>query len=208
MRNEIAAAVVFITRMVKKNNLLSQYQIENFSNKLTSLLLEKFRGHWYTEKPLKGQAYRCIRTNVTEPCDPILLQAAGETGLKYSDLKLPLEMTLWVDPDEVCCRFGEFRGSFCTIASTRDGKLNNKSGSVNIEECIIKHELRLTTEPPKYSKSKRSRNNSSRKSPSPTNFNVNAPSFNPRSSPTNFGSDPIVPSQGDHYHNRCIPAMC
>lgn len=207
MRDEIAAAVVFITRMVKKNDLLSQDQVENFSNKLTSLLLEKFRGHWYTEKPLKGQGYRCIRMNSTEPCDPLLLQAAGETGLKYSDLKMPVEMTLWVDPDEVCCRFGEFRGSYCTIASARDGKLNNKSGSVNVEEHILKHELRLTTEPPRHSKSYRSRRNSSRKSPSPTNFNVNAPTFNPRFSPT-FGSEPVVPSQGDRYHNRCIPAMC
>jgi len=207
MRDEITAAVVFITRMVKKNDSLSQDQVENFSNKLTALLLEKFRNHWYQEKPLKGQGYRCIRVNSMGLCDPVLLQAAGDTGLKYSDLKLPAEMTLWVDPDEVCCRFGENRGSYCTIASTRDGKLNNKSSTVNIDDALQKQESRKTTEPPKHWKSNRSRNNSTRKSPSPTQFNVNATAFTPRYSPTSFGPEPVIPShQGGRYH--WVPATC
>jgi len=212
MRDEIAAAVVFITRIVKKNGSLSQDQVENFSNKLTALLLEKFTDHWYQEKPLKGQGYRCIRVNSCGTCDPVLLQAAGETGLKYSDLKLPLEMTLWVDPNEVCCRFGENRGSYCTIASIRDGKLSNKSGTVDIDGALQKHESRKTTEPPRHWKDGRSRNNQWRKSPSPTQFNVNAMPFAPRYSPTGF-EESVVPShsEGDRYHwpaGHTVSAMC
>ena len=37
--------------------------------------------------------------------DPIIERAANETGLKYSELNLPVELTLWVDPKEVCCRY-------------------------------------------------------------------------------------------------------
>ncbi|KAB7506301.1 hypothetical protein Anas_08231 [Armadillidium nasatum] len=33
------------------------------------------------------------------------------------DLNLPLELTVWVDPNEVSCRFGEHKGSYCTVAS-------------------------------------------------------------------------------------------
>jgi protein Tob/BTG len=33
---------------------------------------------------------------------------------------LPVELTLWVDPKEVCCRFGESKGSYCTLASFDD----------------------------------------------------------------------------------------
>ena len=103
MREEIAAAVVFITRMVKKNEDLNKDQIENFKNKLTELLVDKFKNHWYKDNPHKGQGYRCIRVNEMGQ-DPVLSRAASDSGLKYSDLKLPPELTLWVDPDEVCCR--------------------------------------------------------------------------------------------------------
>ena len=36
--------------------------------------------------------------------DPLLLKAAEESGLKFNELQLPNELTLWVDPMEVTCR--------------------------------------------------------------------------------------------------------
>jgi len=62
------------------------------------------QGHWFPTNPNRGQAYRCIRLNGNSCADPIISQAAFKVGLKYSELKLPVELTLWVDPQEVSCR--------------------------------------------------------------------------------------------------------
>uniref|UniRef100_A0A8C5DS95 B-cell translocation gene 3 n=1 Tax=Gouania willdenowi TaxID=441366 RepID=A0A8C5DS95_GOUWI len=74
------------------------------SFRLTVALQEKFEGHWVPEKPSKGQAYRCIRVNAFHKYDPELLRACRESGVHYGDLGLPWEITLWVDPGEVCGR--------------------------------------------------------------------------------------------------------
>lgn len=57
--------------------------------------------------------------------EPTIERAARDCGLKYKDLNLPVELTIWVDPEEVCCRFGEQKGSCCTVASFRDGNKEN-----------------------------------------------------------------------------------
>ncbi|KAG8181257.1 hypothetical protein JTE90_013028 [Oedothorax gibbosus] len=124
MKEEILAAVNFLTRLVGKNEDLSSDQVEVFQNSLGTILMEKFDGHWFPEKPCKGQAYRCIRVNGNERRDPVLEQAAEMCGLEYENLKLPVELTVWVDPLEVCCRFGEDEGSYCTVASFKDNKEN------------------------------------------------------------------------------------
>ena len=58
MREEIAAAVVFLTRLVKRSDRLSNEKVEEFSSRLSEILAERFRDHWYTNTPSKGQAYR------------------------------------------------------------------------------------------------------------------------------------------------------
>lgn len=105
MKDEILAAVNFLTRLVGKNEDLSSDQVKVFQNSLGTILMEKFEGHWFPEKPCKGQAYRCIRVNGNERRDPVLEQAAEMCGLQYENLKLPVELTVWVDPLEVCCRW-------------------------------------------------------------------------------------------------------
>ncbi|XP_043533692.1 protein BTG4 isoform X2 [Chiloscyllium plagiosum] len=107
MKEEIAATVVFISRIVKKNEKLSKKKIEKFCSKLTKVLFEKYKNHWYWGNPAKGQAYRCIRVNKSQPLDPVLLQACVESNIEYSSLQLPRELTIWVDPYEVWCRCGE-----------------------------------------------------------------------------------------------------
>lgn len=37
--------------------------------------------------------------------DPVLEQACERSGVRYEDLGLPQELTVWVDPGEVSCRF-------------------------------------------------------------------------------------------------------
>ncbi|CAN9501566.1 unnamed protein product [Ophioblennius macclurei] len=107
MRREIAAVVFFLKRLVKKRERLNSEKIELFVERLAVALQEKFKGHWYPENPSRGQAYRCIRVNRFYRQDPELLRACKESGVQYSDLGLPREFTLWVDPGEVCCRYGE-----------------------------------------------------------------------------------------------------
>ncbi|XP_052045558.1 protein BTG4 [Apodemus sylvaticus] len=116
MRDEIATAVFFVTRLVKKHEKLSTQQIEAFALKLMTVLFEKYRGHWHPDCPSKGQAFRCIRINHNENKDPVLERACSESNVNFFHLGLPKEMTIWVDPYEVCCRYGEKKHPF-TIAS-------------------------------------------------------------------------------------------
>lgn len=104
MRDEIAAAVVFLSRLVRQCGSIPNEKIESFSSSLSAVLVEKFKNHWYQDFPAKGQAYRCIRINPEEPNDPVMESAVHKSGLEYKDLKLFCELTLWVDPSDVSCR--------------------------------------------------------------------------------------------------------
>ncbi|XP_073524359.1 protein BTG3 [Phyllobates terribilis] len=122
MKNEISAVVLFLSKLLKNNNKLRKEEIEIFSEELSRILHDKYVNHWYPETPAKGQAYRCIRVNRFQGVDPDLQKACFNSGLVYEDLGLPWEMTLWVDPCEVCCRYGEKNPSFvvASFASNND----------------------------------------------------------------------------------------
>ncbi|XP_017781240.1 PREDICTED: protein BTG1-like [Nicrophorus vespilloides] len=117
MKEEILAAVMFLIRFIEKSETFPSDQLENFKHHLTALLTQRFEKHWFPEVPAKGQGYRCIRVNGLTPVDLTLEQAASKCGLKYRDLRLPAELTVWVDPSEVCYRLGESEGSYCTLAT-------------------------------------------------------------------------------------------
>lgn len=120
MLNEIKAAVLFIVKLIEKSEKFSPDQLDCFKRHLVEVLTERFKNHWFPDKPFKGQGYRCIRVNGHNRRDATLESAANAAGVKYEDLDLPVELTLWVDPNEVCCRFGESKGSYCTLASFDD----------------------------------------------------------------------------------------
>ncbi|KAL4229056.1 B-cell translocation protein [Mactra antiquata] len=144
MREEIAAAVVFVTRLIKLNDSLSKEKVEEFSSHLSATLIDRFKNHWYADEPTKGQGYRCIRINPSEPIDPVLEKVANNCGLQYNDLNLPQELTLWVDPKEVCCRFGESQGAFCQLAAVKDdGNLENQAHTVDIEDLLRQQQQRF-----------------------------------------------------------------
>lgn len=130
MKDEIAAAVVFLTGIVRRNNTLNQEQLAKFSDNLAVTLIEKYRNHWYEDKPKKGQAFRCIRVSCEEARDTVLLKVARKSGLKYSHLGLPVDLTLWVDPNDVSCRFGE-KG---TIGAVAVFSRKSTSSPVNVQE--------------------------------------------------------------------------
>nr|XP_046481988.1 maternal B9.10 protein-like isoform X1 [Neodiprion pinetum]XP_046481989.1 maternal B9.10 protein-like isoform X1 [Neodiprion pinetum]XP_046481990.1 maternal B9.10 protein-like isoform X1 [Neodiprion pinetum] len=120
MHNEITAAVLFLVKLIDKSEKFSPDQLKCFQRRLVELLMERFKNHWFPDKPFKGQGYRCIRVNGHSRRDKTLESAARAAGVRYEDLSLPVELTLWVDPNEVCCRFGESKGSYCTLASFDD----------------------------------------------------------------------------------------
>ncbi|XP_063043804.1 protein BTG3-like [Engraulis encrasicolus] len=116
MRREIASVVFFLKRLINITGKVEPEKLDIFLERLVTALHDKFKGHWYTDCPSKGQAFRCIRINITQRVDPELMRACRESGVRYADLGLPRELTLWVDPGEVVCRYGETRPVF-TIAS-------------------------------------------------------------------------------------------
>ncbi|NXH94352.1 B915 protein, partial [Pachycephala philippinensis] len=115
MKDEIAAAVFFITKLVKREGRLSKDEVEKLAARLTTVLFEKYKNHWYPENPCRGQAFRCIRINKQQPRDPLLEQACEESGVDFSRLGLPEELTAWVDPFEVSCRYGERSEPFAVV---------------------------------------------------------------------------------------------
>ncbi|KAM9320368.1 protein BTG3 [Gastrophryne carolinensis] len=116
MKKEISAVVIFLAKLLKNNKNLKEEEIDLFSEELSRILYDKYVDHWYPGTPAKGQAYRCIRVNRIQGVDPELQKACFHSGLVYEDLGLPKEMTLWVDPCEVCCRYGE-KNPFFVVAS-------------------------------------------------------------------------------------------
>ncbi|XP_028655969.1 protein BTG3 [Erpetoichthys calabaricus] len=129
MRKEIAAVIFFLARLIRKNDRLKNEELEMFTENLSKFLQEKYKGHWYPENPSKGQAYRCIRVNKTQGVDPVLQRACEDSKILYSDLGLPKELTLWIDPCEVCCRYGEKNHAF-TLATFSSGE-DNEDSQVN-----------------------------------------------------------------------------
>ncbi|KAA0716462.1 B9.10 protein p30 [Triplophysa tibetana] len=113
MKEEIAATVFFIARLAKKRGKLDRVLRETFAVELTSVLFENYKSHWYPENPSKGQGFRCLRMNKGQLRDPIIASACCRSGIIYEDLCLPKEISIWVDPGEVSCRYGETSTPFC-----------------------------------------------------------------------------------------------
>lgn len=121
-------------------------KVEKFRQCLTKALFERFHNHWFPEQPTKGQAYRCIRLNEWDRHDVTLQKACAQCGIDYKDLQLPVELTLWVDPDEVTCRFGEIKGSHCSVAKFKDGELKDNDFNIDINNIDIEIFRQTTTE--------------------------------------------------------------
>uniref|UniRef100_A0A087Y3V9 B-cell translocation gene 4 n=1 Tax=Poecilia formosa TaxID=48698 RepID=A0A087Y3V9_POEFO len=130
MKEEIAAAVFFTTRLVKRYGCLDNDSRERFAAALTSALFENYKNHWHPSVPTRGQAYRCLRMNRVQLQDPVLQQACERSAVRYEDLGLPLELTVWVDPGEVSCRrYGERSTPFCVSvldSCRRDGEFSRR----------------------------------------------------------------------------------
>jgi protein Tob/BTG len=123
MKDEIRQGVNFLRHFLAKFGCLDSNQIELFAYKLTLILRARYINHWYEDSPLKGQGFRCLCVKKSENyIDTVLDQILKDTKLSISQLGLPDDFTLWIDPGEVSVRFGDQVGYTYTIA-----KLKNKS---------------------------------------------------------------------------------
>ncbi|KAG9348576.1 hypothetical protein JZ751_002312, partial [Albula glossodonta] len=132
MKEEIAATVFFVTRLAKKHGKLDRRSREKFAVELTSVLFEQYKTHWYPSNPSKGQAFRCLRMNKAQVRDPILERACKQSKIDYEDLGLPKEMTIWVDPCEVSCRYGEKTTPFCVAQLEGRGEEGELSRRIDL----------------------------------------------------------------------------
>eukprot|EP00112_Aurelia_sp_Birch-Aquarium-sp1_P009668 Seg2105.2 transcript_id=Seg2105.2/GoldUCD/mRNA.D3Y31 product="Protein BTG1" protein_id=Seg2105.2/GoldUCD/D3Y31 len=119
MKDEVKSAAQFVCDKLKEKDFLSDEQCELFKTTLEELMLQRFDNHWHPEKPLKGNAYRCLNIN-HEECvlDPMLKQAAIESFIDLDDLRgiFPNGLALWVDPFDVSYRLGNGRkAAICPI---------------------------------------------------------------------------------------------
>ncbi|CAH1401514.1 unnamed protein product [Nezara viridula] len=105
MHIEVQVALNFVISYLY--NKLPRRRVNIFGEELEKALKEKFRGHWYPEKPFKGSAFRCLKTG--DPVDAVFERAARESGVLIQDIleNLPADLAVWVDPGEVSYRIGE-----------------------------------------------------------------------------------------------------
>ncbi|XP_041426490.1 B-cell translocation gene 5, gene 2 S homeolog isoform X2 [Xenopus laevis] len=115
MREEIVAGVNYLKALTNGSYRLDPVLVEVFGERLMEILCRRYTGHWYPEKPMKGQAYRCIRINQHQK-DESILEACALCGITDTDLALPREITLWIDPYEVSCQLREYSHPY-TVAS-------------------------------------------------------------------------------------------
>ena len=102
---EIQIAVSFLTSYLY--NKLPRRRVDLFSVELAKQLKDKFEGHWYPQRPSKGSGYRCLL--IGEELDPVLMNAANDSGLSLEEIRssLPEKLNMWIDPDEVSYRIGK-----------------------------------------------------------------------------------------------------
>ncbi|KAM8947068.1 protein Tob1 [Pelodytes ibericus] len=105
MQLEIQVALNFIISYLY--NKLPRRRVNIFGEELERLLKRKYEGHWYPDRPYKGSGFRCI--HVGEKVEPVIEQAANESGLDIEDIRrnLPQDLNVWIDPSEVSYQIGE-----------------------------------------------------------------------------------------------------
>lgn len=124
MKEEVGTAIKFLSENLLRNSVVSEEQVKIFRGTLEHLMVTKFHNHWHPDKPLKGNAFRCLNIDNTA-LDPVLLTATKASGILPTVLLeiFPGGLALWVDPGEVSCRIG--KGSICHLYSSQTNSLQN-----------------------------------------------------------------------------------
>lgn len=115
MKEEVCSAIKFLSEVLSRNSKVNREKILKFKDTLEQLIIARFENHWHPNKPLKGNAFRCINIDELTGIDPVLLTATNASAISPSVLLelFPGGLALWIDPGEVSCRIG--KGSICPI---------------------------------------------------------------------------------------------
>lgn len=152
MKLEVHSAADFLMNLLRvnqqKHSTTDDNQLQSFKGSLETLLVLRYKSHWYPDVPTKGSGYRCIRIN--GKMDPLVEQAGVASGLTPRTLQnmLPPELTLWIDPEEVAYRIGE-NGSICVLyeSQSRASPLSDLdstgSGALSGDEFIMERVGRM-----------------------------------------------------------------
>ncbi|KAG9471288.1 hypothetical protein GDO78_015276 [Eleutherodactylus coqui] len=134
MHEEVKLGASYIVRLLNRHQKLDTKQVKRFTETLTSILCDKFEGHWYPDSPQKGQAYRCIRIEHNMEVDDSVLQACVRSGLRCSQLAFPKNMSIWIDPEEVSCRLGERCSPFIVKAPEESKKTTSEKPELDTSD--------------------------------------------------------------------------
>ena len=126
MKVEVRSAITFLTEVLLRNSKVNEEQANKFKAILEQLMITKFQNHWHPNKPLKGNAFRCLNIDTTA-IDPVLLTATEASGISPTVLLdvFPGGLALWVDPGDVSCRIG--KGSICPLYGEQNTQLQQQS---------------------------------------------------------------------------------
>lgn len=115
MKTEISATLDYLFEQLDQVGTspalmgLTSVQKADLRISLEATLEERFTGHWYPLKPLKGSAFRCLQITPDDRyVHPILLEAFASVGITGYDLLQGFSqgLSIWTDPNEVSCQLG------------------------------------------------------------------------------------------------------
>ena len=133
MREEVESAVNFVQHLIRRHTRdhVPTHVLMEFHAQLVRALLHDYHDHWHPQEPSRGSAYRCLRIN--HKMDPLVARAARLSGLPLAQLRraLPEELTLWIDPREVCYRIGE-NGSICPLFDDHERRTPDSNASSGV----------------------------------------------------------------------------
>ena len=130
MKDEVRSGINFLSEVLLRSPTVNEEQVQKFKDALEQLITSKFENHWHPNKPLRGNAFRCINIEETA-IDPVLLEATKASGIPPALLlqMFPGGLALWIDPGEVSCRIG--KGSICPLYGQKDLPSSEQNATPN-----------------------------------------------------------------------------
>ena len=119
MNIEFVSAANFLVYLV--SHKFNKKEQERFRECLTRVICQRFRDHWFPNKPYAACGYRCLRIR-EDYFTPIIAQACGCAQISLDSVKkaLPSNMMIWIDPYEVTYRIGDHGVIICLYEYKED----------------------------------------------------------------------------------------
>ena len=125
MKDEINCACEFLCTNIRSTSgtMLTHEKLGTFRTVLKELFVDKFTNHWYPDKPMKGNGFRCVNIDKdTHVVDPMLIKAAEVSDIPQDVFLSAFRfgLALWVDPGDVSYRTGHSSNVVSLYKTTTD----------------------------------------------------------------------------------------